>query len=57
MQTEIVAATGVLGRPGRLPTRASHRTGRARFGHPAPQVMVLLRGRWSERSLGKVTDT
>ena len=29
---------------GRLPTRGSHRSGRARFGHPAPQAMESLRG-------------
>ncbi len=32
-----------LGRRERLPTRGSHRSGRARFGHPAPQAMVSLR--------------
>jgi len=31
------------GRPGRLPARGSHRSGRAQFGHPAPQVIGSLR--------------
>ncbi|MEN8183284.1 MAG: hypothetical protein ABFS46_12200 [Myxococcota bacterium] len=33
-------ATG-SGRPGRLPARASHRSGRAQFTHPAPQGQVI----------------
>ena len=27
---------------GQLPTRGSHGSGRAQFGHPAPQIMVSL---------------
>ncbi len=44
------------GRPGQLPTRASHRSGRARLTHPAPQCEGLLRAvyavnhlNWRER--------
>ena len=33
---------GELGGRGQLPTRGSHGSGRAPFGHPAPQMMVSL---------------
>ena len=36
-------AVAESGRSGRLPTRGSHGSGRARLAHPALQVMGLLR--------------
>jgi dodecin len=35
--------TAEPGGPGQLPAQGSHRSGRARLAHPAPQVMGLLR--------------
>ena len=33
---------GANGQSWQLPTRGSHGSGRAPFGHPAPQIMVSL---------------
>ena len=44
----MVSTMRVYRRPGghgRFPTRGSHRSGLAQFGHPAPRAMVSLRGR------------
>ena len=42
---------------GQLPTRGSRRSGRARFGHPAPRTMVsLLNGTHCARPAPAVED-
>ena len=44
-QRLMAAGTALLGGPGSLPPRGSHRSVRAQFGHTAPQVTASLRGR------------
>ena len=45
------------GSPGQLPTRGSHRSGRAAFPHPAPRISASLRhGKYCEPRAGAAGD-
>jgi len=53
----VSAGTGRSGSPGQLPTRGSHRSGRAAFPHPAPRISASLRhGKYCEPRAGAAGD-